>query len=178
MAKAQAVVVDQLKTYAAEVAGNVKHGGNVILYGPPGTGKDHLLVALMREACKAGMSVVWVNGMKLFERRRDAIDTDIRERDILAEFSGPDVLAISDPVPPWGDLEKGQAEFLFRLIDRRYRDMKPVWVTANVADGKDAEKRIGAQVIDRLRDGGLALECRWPSYRKVAPQRGYEFENE
>ena len=158
----------KLREYVADMRGNVKAGRNVVLYGPPGTGKDHLLTSMLRDAIAADVSCDWVNGMSLFERRRDAIDTDIREKDILAEYVKPAVLAISDPVPPWGDLQQGQAEFLFRLIDQRYRQLKPVWVTANVASGKDAEKRIGTQVIDRLRDGGIAIEFKWPSHRKVA----------
>lgn len=168
IAARQAAMVDRLKRYAESIDDYVKAGSNLILFGRPGTGKDHLLAALMREACKAGIAVKWLNGMRLFERRRDSIDKSIGERELLREYETAPVLAISDPVPPWGDLERGQAEFLFRLIDERYRHMRPVWITANFSGGKDAEKRMGAQVVDRLRDGGLALDCDWHSYRKAA----------
>lgn len=167
VAEKQEAARERLRAYVADLKANIRAGRNVVLYGPPGTGKDHLLVAMLRDAVASDVPCDWVNGMSLFEKRRDAIDTDIREKDILAEYVKPAVLAISDPVPPWGDLQQGQAEFLFRLIDQRYRQLKPVWISANVASGKDAEKRIGTQVIDRLRDGGIAVEFAWPSFRKV-----------
>ncbi len=38
----------------------------------------------------------------------------------------------------------------------------------NVSSGEEAEKRIGAQIVDRLRDGALSIVCNWPSHRKSA----------
>lgn len=165
IAARQRKTVDRLQAFADDIEANVKAGRNLVLFGKPGTGKDHLLAAVMNATCRAGIGVRWLNGMRLFERRRDAIDTDVRERDLLREYETVPVLAISDPVPPWGDLERGQAEFLFRLVDERYRHFRPVWITANFVGGGDAEKRMGSQVVDRLRDGGLALDCDWESFR-------------
>jgi DNA replication protein DnaC len=165
VATAQRSVLQTLKLYASKVGDRVRHGQNVVFYGPCGSGKDHLLSALMYEAVMAGVEVVWINGMRLFEKRRDAINSDTKERGLLSEFERPSVLAISDPVPPWGELEKGQAEFLLRLLDSRYRDQKPTWVTANIANKADGEKRLSKHVWDRLRDRSVGVDCNWPSYR-------------
>lgn len=164
--KRQEKVVNDLWAYAANMKNYVSWGAGIVLYGPPGTGKDHLLVAMMRKACWHNFDVVWGNGMDLYAARRDAISRDTPERELIRKYTTPDVLAISDPVPPWGNLTEGQAEFLFRIVDARYRRRKPIWISANFAEGKEAESRVGTQVIDRLRDGSLALHCNWPSYRK------------
>lgn len=161
-------VVESLTAYADDMPARVAAGQGVVLFGPAGTGKDHLMAALMRAACRHGLSVEWRNGMDLFAERRDAIAKQTPERELIVAMGRPDVLAVSDPVPPSGPLTEGQMEFLFRILDRRYRERRPVWVTANFETGKDAETKIGAQLVDRLRDGALALDCNWPSYRRAA----------
>lgn len=165
--KRQMKVIDALRGYCEQMPKQVSAGKGIVLYGPAGTGKDHLLAAMMAQACWHNMSVAWRNGMDLYAERRDAISAEKLERDLVQNLVFPDVLAISDPVPPWGTLTEGQSEFLFRVVDARYRQCKPVWVTANFAKGDEAESKIGKQVVDRLRHGALALHCNWPSYRKA-----------
>lgn len=160
-------VVASLTAYGENVEENVRAGRGIVLFGSVGTGKDHLTVGLMFAACRAGFSVMWVNGMDLFGEMRDSIDRDESEQRLLGKYVTPDVLVISDPLPPWGPLTQFQAGFLFRLIDRRYRNRKPIWVTANFADRKSAEEKLGAQLLDRLKDGALALHCDWPSHRRT-----------
>lgn len=163
----QVKVIDALRAYGEHMEKSVRRGKGIVLYGPPGTGKDHLLAAMMQRACWHNLDVAWRNGMDFYAERRDAISAERLERDLIGDFVRPDVLCISDPVPPWGTLTEGQVEFLFRVVDARYRQCKPVWVSANFQEGKEAESRIGPQVVDRLRDGALALHCNWPSFRKV-----------
>ena len=68
------------------LSSGVASGVNVVLAGPPGTGKDHLLTALMWQACKFGFSVEWVNGLDLFAEYRDAIDGSTTESALLAGY--------------------------------------------------------------------------------------------
>jgi len=161
----QGGVVASLRRFVADLDVNLKEGCGIVLYGPPGVGKDHLLVGMAHKVVMAGRNVKWTNGMDLFAERRDSIRRESSEKDLLKEYERPDVLVISDPVPPWGELKEGQAEFLFRLIDWRYRRLKPIFVSANFEDADDAKTRIGSQVIDRLKHGSLCLHCNWPSYR-------------
>ncbi len=162
----QGGVIASLRRFVADLDTNLKEGRGIVLYGPPGVGKDHLLVGMAHKVVTAGRTVKWINGMDLFAERRDSIRRDLPERDVLKEYERPDVLVISDPVPPWGELKEGQAEFLFRLIDWRYRRLKPIFVSANFSDGDDAKARIGSQVLDRLRHDSLCLHCNWPTYRE------------
>lgn len=168
VAPKQRAVIARMKSFVGLIEQEITIGRNLTLFGPVGTGKDHLLACAMRAACQAGFDVEWVNGMDLFGAVRDQIDTEQSEARLLSQWIGPSVLAISDPLPPWGPLTPFQAATLFRIVDRRYRDRKPVWITGNFKDGAEAEDRVGAQAIDRIRDGALCLSCDWPSYRRAA----------
>lgn len=166
IATRQRDVISRLEDYAENIDENVKMGRGVVFYGPTGTGKDHLLVALMRRATQFCIPVEWRNGVTLFADVRDSFDSERSESSVAAELIKPDVLAISDPLPPFGNLTQFQSTFLFSVLDARYRQLKPTWVTSNFKDGAEAADRMGVQIIERLKDQSLALHCNWPSYRK------------
>lgn len=157
-------VIDSCRQMADNFA-NLDSNSGLVLFGPPGTGKDHILAAMLRAACMSGRSVKWLNGLDFFGDMRDRMDKESPESEIIKDLSKPDILAISDPLPPWGPLTAFQAQTLFRVIDRRYRQEKPIWVTVNVAGGHEASERIGAAVVDRLKERSLSVFCNWPSYR-------------
>jgi DNA replication protein DnaC len=141
---------------------------NVVLYGSVGTGKDHLLAALLYAAAGADRSVAWANGQEVYSRFRDAMDTKTSESSLMADFARPEVLGISDPIPPVIDPNKPAAwrtELLFRVLDARYREMKATWVTCNAEDPQDAAAKLSEPVFDRLKDGALLIPCFWPSFR-------------
>lgn len=159
---AQATVVDALKAHVDICSKN-----NVLIYGPSGTGKDHLLIALAVEAIKHDLpSIKWVNGQDLFGEARDLMDSDESEDGFIRQYTRPAVLILSDPVPIDGEITKHQANILYRIVDRRYRELRATWVTMNVLDSEDAEKRIGVAIVDRLRHDAITHFCNWPSYRK------------
>lgn len=141
---------------------------NVLLFGPKGTGKDHLLTALVRWGGDLGLGVQWVNGLDLFAQFRDF--EKAQEFDQRSQLVAADVLAISDPLPPSGDLTTWQQENLARLLDSRYRRALPTWATLNVASGAEAEQRLGPLITDRLRDGAVALACCWESFRRASTE--------
>lgn len=162
----QAEVVRLVVDFCGDISANVRDGKNVLLFGPPGTGKDHLLVAMLKLACRNSYTVKWFNGATLFSRIRDNISSDESEAKFIAELVNNDVLGLSDPQPARGSLTDFQASKLFEIVDARYRKDRPTWVTMNVADRPEAERRIGAAVIDRLAGhGALACCCNWQSYR-------------
>ena len=145
----------------------VRAGHGILLYGSTGTGKDHLLIGLARELILNGCQILWVNGIDLQARMREAIRTNDGEDRVLDGYWDARVLVLSDPMPPSGVLTDYQAATLYRMIDHRYRHLLPVWCSLNVADAQEARERLGAAIVDRLRDGALAIECNWPSYRKA-----------
>lgn len=162
----QRSIVDSLTEFAQGIGDAVSSGRNLVLYGPRGTGKDHLLVAMLRAAIADGWSVAWRDGQELYGECRDAIDREGSEAKFFSQFTQPSVFAISDPTPPLGDVKSDwQLATLFRIIDRRYRELKPTWVTINAASAEEAQKRIAPNIIDRLTHGALVLRCNWKSYR-------------
>jgi DNA replication protein DnaC len=171
----QKAVVKQVTDYIHQLPERVNAGSGLVLFGPPGTGKDLLASVAMREAILThGLSVDWVNGSDLFGKLRDAITDETPERTILSRWIKPKILVLSDPLPPWGDLTEYQAVSLFRIIDARYRCNCPTWVTLNVADGKEAAKRMGPQVVSRLRHGAVVCVCDWPDFRSVVHGKSSE----
>jgi hypothetical protein len=57
---------------------------------------------------------------------------------------------------------------LYRVLDRRYREVKPTWVTINAEDADDAKAKLGAPIFDRLKDNAELVPCFWPSFRERA----------
>jgi len=167
----QRAILASLRAYADNVDRHVKAGDNIVLFGPPGTGKDHLAIGVAYVAIGRGFSVAWFDGQSLYQEFRDNIGGDRPERDIIARATRPDILLLSDPVPPRGELTDYQATILWRVVDRRYRDMRPMWITLNVASGQEASARLGAGIVDRLRDGATYGWCGWGSYRKPGSER-------
>ncbi len=163
----QKAALARLRAYAANLRDEVRAGRGILLFGTTGTGKDHLLIGLARNAIAAGCPLLWVNGVDLQARMREAIRTETSEDRILACYEDARVLVLSDPLPPAGSLTDYQAATLYRLVDHRYRNLLPIWCSLNVADANEARQRLGAATVDRLRDGALALECKWPSYRRA-----------
>lgn len=153
--------------YCRSAAERVKAGEGVLLYGPVGTGKDHIAVGIARACCLAGLKICWLKGQEFFGKLRDAMDetSDRSERDLFREFRS-DVLFISDPVPPIGPLSPYQATMLYRLVDEHYSRGGVVVATVNVAGDEEADKRIGPQTWDRLKDRAWQIHCEWKSFRK------------
>ena len=164
----QQKVVRRVRVYAEHIERNINRGVGVVLIGPPGTGKDHLMAALMHAALAAGKTIKWASGPQLFAGFRDDIGADTEERRALAQYTKPDVFALSDPTWEQSRLERFQRAKLMEIIDGRYNHLRATWVTLNVKDRDQANNLIGGAIVDRLVDGALSLECNWPSYRKSA----------
>ena len=164
----QGRVADAVREYAELLWENLSDGIGVVFYGPVGTGKDHLAHALAQLATEGGQSVDWVNGQSWFGKMRDNIDADKSEAAAVAELVSPQLLVLSDPLPPIGSLTQYQSTMLYRVIDARYSRKLATICTVNVKDDTEADERIGAATWDRLCHGTWKLHCNWPSYRKPA----------
>jgi len=156
-----------VRNYAASLCDRVSEGQGIVLFGSAGTGKTHLLAAVAKAAVNTDLEVKCRNGQDLFAEFRDAIDRDLPEANIIEKMVDSDVLVLDDLLPPSGKLTEYQAANLYRIVDARYRQCRPTLASLNVASGDEAEQGMGAQVVDRLRDGALTLFCNWPSFRKA-----------
>lgn len=165
---AQRPVLARLRTIADRIGAFVGDGRGLVLYGMVGTGKDHLLAALLYAAADAGVACRWVNGQEVFGQFRDRMDTGRADEEHFRELCRPQVLAISDPTPPVGGAKEWDLGNFYRLVDRRYRAMRPTWLTVNATSLEDADTKLSEPIFDRLRDGAEMLGCFWPSHRERA----------
>ena len=143
----------------------------LVLYGKVGTGKDHLAFAVARFAIEdLGKSVAWVNGQSWFGSLREAIDKQVPESVLLGSLISPDLLVLSDPLPPamgrGDELTPYQAAMLYRLVDARYSRGQITVITVNVNDDDEADRRMGTPTWDRVCHGAWKIHCDWPTYRK------------
>ncbi len=159
-------VVAQLREYGNNVEDRVKNGQNIFIYGPSETGKDHLLMALARQAIRAGICVRWENGMRFYSRLRQAMAEGKADWEVIDDLLKPKVLWLSDPLPPSIKAVRDfQGESIFLLIDERRNHLRPTWITLNAKDMEQAEDRIGDQTVNRLTLNGLTLHSNWERYK-------------
>jgi DNA replication protein DnaC len=167
----QKVAVESVAALLARIERVVAAGESIVFFGPVGTGKDYLLAALLYGAARAGHSVSWENGQEVFGGFRDRIDDKESDESVFRALCRPDVLGISDPIPPLGNLGAWDVGNLYRIIDRRYCNLKPTWVSLNASSAEEAEAKLSAPVFDRLRHNATLLPCFWPSYRERKKQQ-------
>ena len=165
----QAEARESVRRYARRLASEVDAGNGMILYGPCGTGKDHLLIGLAKVAIRQRIPVAWAYGPDLWSELRDRIGTDKPEDAWVRHLTAPRILILSDLALANDGLTPYQAGMLARILDRRYREQRPTWASLNVSSGAEADRLLGASLVDRLRDGALTLHCNWPSYRRAKP---------
>lgn len=162
--------VKVVRGWAEDYEANRAKGAGMVIYGPPGTGKDHLAIAALRLiAIKFGVDVFWCHGLDLFAALRSGIQDELREAEVLKPYFKAGVLCLSDPIPPAGAVTPWQASQLGRIIDRRWRNLRPTIVTLNVKDGEEAGDRLGQAAVDRLKQDAVCVACNWPSFRKPQP---------
>lgn len=167
---AQTAARDACLEYAKSLIEHLSDGKGLVLYGPVGTGKDHLAFAVCSAATlHHGKSVGWINGQDWFGEIRDQMGDDGQaERYIIMRLCAPDLLVISDPLPPYGNLTQHQATMLYRVVNGRYSLGRATIATLNVSSDEEADARLGAATWDRLCHRAWKIKCDWPSYRKPA----------
>lgn len=162
----QRKLLNVLKGYANNIEDSVKTGVNIVLSGNTGTGKDHLCIGIAKKAFVKSIVVKWLNGVQL----KALCDEAINDRDPIGKAANsltkPAVLWLSDPVLPGEILSPVHKDFLYLVVDCRYRASKPTWMTLNLDDAAQANTSIGSPTIDRIRNGAIMCDCDWPSYRK------------
>lgn len=159
-------VLVRIKDFLDDLEAHVQLGHGLMFFGPVGTGKDHLLAACLYVAVRHGMTCHRVNGQDFYGSFRDAMDGKVSESDVLRPLIEPQILAISDPIPPIGEPTAWNTMQLYRLLDRRYCNTKPTWVSLNAPSPAEAEAKLSSPVFDRLRHGAEIIKCFWPSFRQ------------
>jgi DNA replication protein DnaC len=138
---------------------------NLIIAGPCGTGKDHLLFCVLAKFIfHANADVQHYRGCNL-TAELIAGARDGKNEQIIARCIDANILSISDPIPPSGEFSDFIRRSMLRIIDNRYADMKPTYLTVNLKDSKQMREKIGDEMTDRILEKGRAIRCFWESYR-------------
>lgn len=138
----------------------------IVFVGPPGTGKDHIMAAMVRVAYVNEKSIVFKSGAELWSATRDVISKQTTESDLRRSYVNPDLFCVSDPVPPGAKLTEFQVGWLYQIIDGRYRQGRPTWMTLNVDESSQAESRLTPQIWSRVIDEAIIVDCNWKTFRK------------
>ena len=152
-------IPDNINGYKKEIIHHIESGNNVYIYGDVGSGKTHLVVALMGTVTVGRF--LFINAIELLNEIRATFDFNRNKKynkqgyeeilpdtdAVIDKYSKVELLVIDDL-----GAEKGSEwviETLFMIINRRYEDMKPMFVTSNLSPSELAEK-LGDRFMSRL----------------------------
>lgn len=160
------------REYAKEWPARKAQGRGLVLAGLNGTGKSYLAACIKREVEKQGDVVVFVSVPDLGGRIRATWDREKGapiEREVYDAMIDADLLVLDDlgaeaPRPV-------TEEQLYRIVDGRYRNQRPMVVTANVSPNQ-FETRFGMRIADRFAEACDILIANAKSYRRILAERG------
>jgi DNA replication protein DnaC len=154
-----------VRDFADRFEQNRKRGLGLVLSGMPGTGKSHLAAAVLQTVLSA--DVRYLTCLDLIRAVRDTWrrDSDKTETQVLAYLERLDLLVIDEVGVQYGT--EGEQTILFEVLDRRYREVKPVILLTN--QNKDGFKKfVGDRTFDRLTETCRWVSFDWDSYRATA----------
>lgn len=153
------------RDFAENFAEHSRKGSGLILAGRPGTGKSHLAGAILQSLLSP--DVRYVTCMDLIRAVRETWrrDSERTETQMLAYFEGLDLLVIDEVGMQYGT--DGEQTILFDVLDRRYREVKPIVILTN-QDKAGFKGFVGERTFDRLAETARWVPFDWESYRPTA----------
>ena len=158
-----------VEAYAAGLPEALRQGTNLLLGGTVGTGKTHLAVGVLRAANRMhGARVGVLIAADWFTTFREMFANRLQTTDaaLMHMATEPDLLLLEDPAPERQENSGWAVETLYRVLDRRYRLLKPTIVTANIASQAKGAEALGHRNYDRLRDGAVTVFLDFQSKRR------------
>lgn len=163
------------RDYVANWQQRLQAGEGFTLAGAYGNGKSHLAAAAIHELISRGISAAYQPVAELLKRVRATYDGSARETEaqVLEWLQSVHCLALDDigaqKQTQWAE------EFLFTVLDHRYRHRLPTIITTNCTaiDGENSLSTVlGERATDRLLERNVFVRVKATSYRReMARQR-------
>jgi len=155
------------------------YGGDALMiWGPYGNGKSHLAAAVAHKVKSQGHTVVFQTMPELLERIRETFNdrkNKETEKDIMYALQNCALLVLDDVGAE--KLSDWVQDVLFRIVDGRYRQKRPIMYTTNLKPS-DLKDRVGPRIYDRIVETSIMVENKGTSYRmKVAEKRFRDMKN-
>ncbi len=152
----------------------LRTGAGFTLAGTYGNGKSHLAAAVIHELINHGISATYQPVAELLKRVKATYDGSREtEAQILEWLHSVKCLALDDIGAQ--KQTKWVEEFIFTVIDHRYRHRLPTIITTNcnTIDGTDGlSEALGERATDRLLERNVFVRVKATSYRReIAKQR-------
>ena len=154
-----------VRDYCHNIADVLQVGRCLVFIGAPGTGKTHLACGIVRHVVEHGGTARYytVADMVGTIRMAFAKDSATTEQESIEAMASYDVLVL-DEVGRQTD-SPHERETLFRVLDRRYANLRPVVLISNLSP-QAFQDFMGQSIIDRLREaGGRFMRFDWLSHR-------------
>ncbi len=148
----------------------IRHKESVLFIGNCGTGKSHLARSLALTACQKRYKVFYTTCSAMISD----LNTGVYEKTLtkrMKKYINPQLLVIDEMGHDRLELEvTKEAHLLFKVIDERYNQKKPLIFTTNVEE-EDWVDYLGdpistKAILDRIFHRSIKVEIKGPSYRK------------
>ena len=148
---------------------------SILFVGSVGTGKSHLAQSLGAIACQHGYRVYYTTCSELISDLNAGVYEKTLEKRIK-KYINPQLLVIDEMGHERLELQVvKEAHLLFKVIDQRYNQNKPLIFTSNIEEEEWAEF-LGdpvstAAILDRIFHHSVIVRVKGPSYRKFQGEK-------
>jgi len=143
---------------------------SILYIGDNGTGKSHLAQSIALNACQAGYKTYYTTSSELI----NDLNAGVYEKTLdkrMRKYTVPQLLLIDEMGHDRLELQVvKEAHLLFKVIDQRYKDNKPLIFTTNIEE-PDWPEFLGdpistSAILDRVFHHSVIVRIKGPSYRK------------
>lgn len=143
---------------------------SILFIGDNGTGKSHLAQSIALNACRAGYKTYYTTSSELI----NDLNAGVYEKTLdkrIRKYTVPQLLLIDEMGHDRLELQVvKEAHLLFKVIDQRYKDNKPLIFTTNIEES-DWPEFLGdpistSAILDRVFHHSVIVRIKGPSYRK------------
>jgi DNA replication protein DnaC len=148
----------------------LEKGESILFIGDNGTGKSHLAQSLALLACQGEYKTHYTTCSELIGDLNSGVYEKTLDKRIR-KYINPELLLIDEMGHDRLELQVvKEAHLLFKVIDQRYKENKPLIFTTNIEE-QDWAEFLGdpistSAILDRIFHHSVVVKIKGPSYRK------------